>query len=139
MAAATVSSTTTSSDQEKFLAAKLIARSHQKLIAASVCDKISMPQGAGLTANFVRYKRMNVPLVALTEGTDPTASAFTIATVTVTLDQWGDVIIITDVAQLTGKHPLVQQCIELLSDNAARVMDREVQLVWLAGTNVQFG
>lgn len=131
-------SSTTSSDQEKFLAAKLIQRSYIKLVAASMCEKITMEQGAGLTAYFVRYSRMNVPLTTITEGTDPANSSFSLSTVQVTLDQWGDIITITDVAQLTTKHPLLQQCMELLSDNAARVMDREVQLVWLAGTNVQY-
>lgn len=130
---------TTSSDQEKMLAAQLLKRSAFKLVAASLCEKVNMTHGTGLTANFVRYKRMNVPLVALTEGTDPANSSFSLETATVTLDQWGDVITITDQAQLTTKHPLIQQCIELLSDNAARVMDREVQIVWLAGTNVQYG
>lgn len=134
-----ITQSTITLDQEKFLSAKLISRSYQKLVAASVCDKVQMPEGSGLTANFVRYKRMNVPLVPLTEGTDPSASSFSLDSQTVTLDQWGDIIEITDVAELTASHPLVQQCLELLADNAARVMDREIQLVMLAGTNVQYG
>lgn len=132
-------SSSVSTDQEKFLAAKLIARSHQKLVAASVCDRVEMKKGAGLTAYFIRYKRMNVPLVPLTEGVNPPYSSFTLEQVSVTLDQWGDVIALTDVAELTTSHPLLQQATELLSDNAQRVIDREVQLVWLAGTNVMYG
>lgn len=134
-----ITNSTTSSDQEKMLASKLLARSYIKLVAASLAEKVTMMHGAGLTAYFVRYKRMSVPLTTITEGTDPSNSSFTLETTSVTMDQWGDIITITDVAQLTTKHPLVQQCLELLSDNAARVMDREVQLVWLAGTNVQYG
>lgn len=130
---------TTSTDQEKFLAVDLIRRSYLKLVMGSMCDKVQMKKGAGLTANFVRYKRMSVPLSPITEGNDPANSSFQLDTVTVTLDQWGDVITVTDVAQLTTFHPLVQQCIELLSDNAARVMDREITLVLLAGTNVIYG
>lgn len=134
-----ITSVTTSSDQEKFLAAKLLNRSLLKLVAASICEKVAQPKGTGLTAYFVRYKRMNVPLTSLAEGVDPSDSTFALEQVTVTLDQWGDVLTITDVAQLTTKHPLVQQAMELLSENAQRVIDREVQLVWLAGTNVQYG
>lgn len=132
-------STTTSTDQEKFLALDLIKRSYLKLVMGSLCDKVQMKKGAGLTANFVRYKRMSVPLSPITEGTDPANSSFALDSVTVTLDQWGDIITVTDVAQLTTFHPLVQQCVELLADNAARVMDREITLVLLAGTNLQFG
>lgn len=133
-----IDSTTTSTDQEKFLAAKLLNRSLLKLVAASICEKVAQPKGTGLTANFVRYKRMNVPLTSLAEGVDPSDSTFALESVTVTLDQWGDVMTLTDVAQLTTKHPLVQQAMELLSENAQRVIDREVQIVWLAGTNVQY-
>lgn len=135
----TITSSVTSSDQEKFLAAKLLNRSLLRLVAASICEKVAQPKGTGLTAYFVRYKRMNVPVTSLAEGVDPSNSTFSLEQVTVTLDQWGDVLTLTDVSQLTTKHPLVQQAMELLSENAQRVIDREVQLVWLAGTNVQYG
>ena len=134
-----ITASTTSSDQEKFLAGKLLKRSSLRLIASSVCDKLDQPEGTGLTAYFVRYKRMNVPLTTLTEGTTPSNSTFSLESQTVTLDQWGDVITLTDVAQLTTKHPLLNQAMELLADNAQRVLDREVQIVWFAGTNVLYG
>lgn len=117
---------------------QLIKRSLLRLVASSVCDYIQQPQGAGLTANFIRYNRMTVPVVTLSEGTDPSDNTFSNTAVTVTLDQWGDILTLSDVAQLTTKHPIVQNAIELLSESAARVMDREIQLVWLAGTNVQY-
>lgn len=126
-------------DRDKFLVATLLKRSHIKLVMASLCDKIKMKQGAGLTAYFVRYKRMNTPVATITEGTDPTASSFELAEVTVTLDEWGDIITVTSRAVLTTNHQLIQQALTLLADNAARVMDREIQLVLLAGTNVQYG
>ncbi len=135
-----VTSTSLSTDQEKMLGADLIRRSYLKLVAASLCKKVTMKEGTGLTAHFVRYKRMNVPLTALSDdGEDPSSSTFTIDEVTVTLDEWGDVLSFTSRAKLTTKHPLLQQCLELLADNAARVMDREVQLVWLANTNIYYG
>lgn len=135
-----MTSSALSTDQEKFLAAQLIQRSSLKLVLGACCDKVQMPEGAGLTAYFIRYKRMNVPLTALSDdGQDPANSTFTIDSVTVTLDEWGDVITITNVAQLTTKHPVLQEAIKLLADNAARVMDREIGIVLLAGTNVQYG
>lgn len=134
-----ITNSTISLDQEKYLVAKLLERSSLKLVMLGVCDNISMREGAGLTAYMVRYKRMNVPLVPLAEGVTPSQASFSLEEVTVTLDQWGDYLEVTDVAQLTAKHPLMQQCVELLSDNAARVMDREITIVCLAGTNVQYG
>lgn len=127
-------------DQEKFLVNKLLDRSSIRLVMGGLCDNINMREGAGLTAYMVRYKRMNVPLAALSEGVTPTqAPAFALEEVTVVLDQWGDWLELTDVVQLTVKHPIMTQVTELLADNAARVMDREITIVMLAGTNVQFG
>lgn len=136
---ANTTSTVLNKDQEKFLVAKLLARSYQNLVMGSLCDKVSMKEGAGKTAYMVRYKRMNVPVAALTEGTTPTESSFELEEVTVTLDQWGDFLEITDVAELTTKHPVMAQAQALLADNAARVMDREITNVVLAGTNVIYG
>lgn len=121
------------------LASKLIQRSMLKLVCASICDKIPMEKGTGLTAYFVRYKRMNVPVTALTEGTDPSSSSFAIDGTNVTLDQWGDLLNVTDIALLATNHDVVRQVLDLLSDNAQRVIDREVQIVWLAGTNILYG
>ncbi len=125
-------------DWEKFLAAKLIERSYLKLVSASVCEKVTQPKGTGTTAYFTRYSRMYVPVATLSEGVDPTDNTINLETFTATQDQWGDVLTLTDVAQLTQKHPLLQIAMDLLSDNAQRVMDREIQLVWLSGTNVLY-
>lgn len=138
--AANILNSTITLDQEKFLVNKLLDRSSLRLVMGGLCDNINMREGAGLTAYMVRYKRMFVPLTALTEGTTPTQSpAFTLEEVTVTLDQWGEYLELTDVVQLTVKHPIMTQVTELLADNAARVMDREIMIIMLAGTNVQYG
>jgi N4-gp56 family major capsid protein len=134
-----IQNSTLTKDQEKFLSAQLLANAHQRLVAKGILDEEKQPNGTGTTAYFVRYKRMYVPVAALTEGTDPSSSTFELEEVTVSLDQWGDFLTITDVAQLTAKHPVMQRAMALLADNAQRVMDREVQIVWLAGTNVQYG
>lgn len=130
---------TTTKDQEKFLNATLLERSHIKLVMGSLCDNVVMQRGAGLTAYFVRYKRMNLPVATITEATDPATSSFELEEVTVAMEEWGDIITVSSRAVLTTKHPLIQQAVELLADNAARVMDREIQIVLLAGTNIQYG
>lgn len=127
-------------DREKAVAAKLLQRAYLRLVAASICDKVSQPKGTGTTVYFIRYKRLNVPLVPLTEGVAPANNgSLVLEQVTSSLDQWGDKVTITDVAQLTTLHPLMQIAQTLLSDNAQRVIDREVQIVMLAGTNVFYG
>lgn len=136
---AVMNSSSLATDQRKFLAAKLLRNIYLKLVCASVCSSVRFERGSGLTGYFVRYKRMNVPVTTISEGVDPTPSAFTIEQVTVTLEQWGDALQITDVAVLTTAHPVMSLAQQLLADNAQRVIDREVQLVWLAGTNIIYG
>ena len=126
-------------DQEKYLASALIRNTMLRLVCASVADPVKLDTGKGITANFVRYKRMYVPVTTLTEGSDPSSSTFTTDTLTVCPDQWGDILEISDVAELSVSHPLMSQLVDLLSDNAQRVIDREMQLVWLAGTNKLYG
>lgn len=127
-------------DQRKFLADKLLRNTYLKLVCAAVCSNVKFERGAGATGYFVRYKRMFTPQSTITEGNnDPTPSQFSVEQVTYSMDQWGDALQITDVAKLTTKHPVMQLAQSLLADNAQRVIDREIQVVWLAGTNIQYG
>lgn len=136
---AVMTSSSLSTDQRKFLADKLLRNTYLKLVCAAVCSSQQFERGAGATGYFVRYKRMFTPQSTITEGTDPTPSNFTLDQVTLTLDQWGDALQITDVAKLTTKHPVMQIANKLLADNAQRVIDREIQVVMLAGTNIIYG
>lgn len=135
---ANVTKSITSKDQEKYLVAKLLERSYNKLVMNAVCDNIPVKEGAGDTFYMVRYKRMNVPVESLTEGVTPDPSMIELDEVTFGPDQWGDYLILTDVVQLTTKHPLLQEARKLLADNAARVLDREITIVMLAGTTIQY-
>lgn len=137
---ATVSNTgTLTYDQDTLIKMKMLSRANLRLVAASICEPEKQEKGAGLTATFIRYERINVPVTALTEGTPPTTfQSMAVTRQQVTMVQWGDAIKITDVVVLTNKHPLVDIAIKLLADNAQRVIDREVQIVWLAGTNIMY-
>ena len=138
MAGPVIQKSTTTKDQDRYLVNKLLERSYNKLVMDAVCENLTMREGAGDTAYMTRYKRMSVPVEKLVEGITPDASEFSLEEVSVQLDQWGDYVVLTDVAVLTTKHPLMQQAQILLADNAARVLDREITLVLLAGTNVQY-
>jgi N4-gp56 family major capsid protein len=134
-----IKNATISLDQEKFLEMQLLHNAMLTLSCGDICIEKTQPEGTGEQAHFIRYVRMNIPLAKLTEGITPTQSSFAPEEITVDQDQWGDVVVLSDRAQYTARHPLVQTAVRMLADNAARVIDREIQLVWLAGTNVQFG
>lgn len=86
-----------------------------------------------------RFEKLTVPSSALGEGTVPTTpAALTINTVTATVDQWGDFIRISDLAELTFFHPVVEESLYLLGLQAAETIHGQIQDVLDAGTTVQY-
>jgi N4-gp56 family major capsid protein len=130
---------TTSSDQESFLVTELLSNAWMALRCKAVLDEVTQPKGTGETGTFVRYVRMNLPTSTLSEFATPDPNTFTVETVTYTLDYWGDYVLTSTRVHLTTKHPLMDAITRLLADSAQRLIDREVQIVWLAGTNIQYG
>jgi N4-gp56 family major capsid protein len=97
-----------------------------------------VPQRMGKTLRIVRYKRLNLPLVGgtLTEGTPPDAVALATENVDVTLEQWGIVVLLTDVAEITTVHPALQIAIDRTALAMAEVLEREQANMLMAGTQV---
>ena len=100
--------------------------------------KYTLPQRFGKTLRVVRYKRLSLPTATLTEGTAPDAVALSIENVDVTVEQWGIVVLLTDVAQITTTHPALNIAIERTALAMAEVLEREQCVMLLAGTTVQY-
>ncbi len=98
-----------------------------------------VPQRMGKTLRIVRYKRLNSPQNVLVEGTPPDAVALATENVDVTLEQWGIVVLLTDVAEITTTHPALQIAIDRTALAMAEVLEREQANMLLAGTQVFFG
>jgi hypothetical protein len=62
----------------------------------------------------------------------------TLQQVTATAQQWGDRVIITDVANLTIKHPLFQQACELVGLQMPETLERNTLNTLLSATQVNF-
>lgn len=98
-----------------------------------------VPQRMGKTLRIVRYKRVALPTATLTEGTPPDAVALATENVDVTLEQWGIVVLLTDVAEITTTHPALQIAIDRTALAMAEVLEREMGNMLMAGTQVVFG
>jgi N4-gp56 family major capsid protein len=61
-----------------------------------------------------------------------------ISTVQAVAEQWGAFVNLSDVVQLTVKHPVMVKAIDLMGYQAAETVDREVIEVLLAGTSVSY-
>jgi N4-gp56 family major capsid protein len=97
-----------------------------------------IPSASSKTISFTKYADLTPTTTALTEGTPPDAVALSSAAITATIDQLGYVIKLTDLAELTPKHPVVQKTLELLGTQAARSRDQKINAVVVAGTGVQY-
>jgi N4-gp56 family major capsid protein len=62
----------------------------------------------------------------------------TLAQITATAQQWGDRIIITDVAELTIKHPLFKKAIELTALQISETLERNCYNAIMGGSQVDF-
>ena len=128
-----------SADAQTYIAAQTLSRIKRNVIVYGLGKKEKLPNRFSKTFQFTRYEKLNLPKLALTEGTTPSTNAsITISTVQAVMDQWGDFVNISDVADLTVKHPVMEQAIQLLSEQASETIDREVIKVLLANTSVYY-
>lgn len=133
-----VTSTNLASDVGKFISDTLIARSTLITRFTQFANKVKLPSGMGKTAEFIKYNRTDVPTDKLIEGVTPSETPFTISRQTITLDQYGMYITLTDVGVVTTKHPVLNEALNLVADAIARTQDYQIAEILNAGTNVQF-
>jgi len=92
------------------------------------------------TMRIVRYNRFNLPNAQLTEGVAPDSVGLVLTNVDVVTEQWGIVARITDVAELTITHPILQIAIQRCSLAITELVEREIAQTLLAtGTAVIYG
>lgn len=129
---------TFNSDVESYIQDKTLPLTQRQLVAYQFGDQLRLPKGRGLTYTASRYDRVNLPFAPLSEGVPPVGEALNLAQVTATAQQWGDTITITDVADMTIKHPLFQKAIELISIQMAETLERNTFNNLMAGTQINY-
>lgn len=128
-----------SSNAQTYIAAQTLKRAHKDLIVYNLGKKEKLPNRFSKTFQYTRYEKLDLPYAPLTEGTTPDeGSGMTITTVQAVMDQWGSFITLSDVAEITAKHPAVQQAIELMGEQSAETIDRECIELLLSNTNVRY-
>jgi N4-gp56 family major capsid protein len=127
-----------SSDIENYIQNKLLPLARRHLVAYRFGDPLTLPAGRGTGYTAVRYNRIPLPFAPLSEAVPPPGQVMTLSTVSVATQQWGDKITITDVAELTIKHPLFQTGIELMGLQIGETLDRNTFNTLLAGTQVNY-
>ena len=127
-----------SADIENYIADKTLPLARRQLVAYQFGDPLTLPKGRGTTYTATRYNRIPLPFAPLSEGVPPIGETMTISQVSAIAQQWGDKITITDVAELTIKHPLVVKAQELIGLQIGETLDRNTFNNLMAGTQVNY-
>lgn len=123
-------------DQQTYFARTLLKQASYKTKLDQFAHIEKIPASSSKTIQFNQYSDLALATTPLTEGTPPTETLLTVTPITATIDQYGAFAPLTDLAELTTKHPLVTKTNELLGVQAARTYDRIINSVIVAGTNV---
>lgn len=127
-----------SSDIEAFIQDELLELARRQVVAYGFGDPLTLPKGRGTTYTATRYNRIPLPYAPLSEGVPPIGETMTITQVTATAQQWGDKVTITDVAELTIKHPLFNTAVNLTGLQVTETLDRNTFVSLMAGTQVNY-
>lgn len=130
------SSTTLAADLQTYFSKKLLKQAEYKTVLDQFGYVEKIPSASSKTISFTQYADLAPATTPLTEGTPPTDTALSSSAITATIDQLGAFVTLTDLAELTVKHPVTQKTTELLGVQAARSYDRTINSVLVAGTSV---
>lgn len=118
------------------IADRQIRLSEQNLVLGRFATKFRLPERMGKTLRVTRHKRFQLPRKPLTEGVPPDAVALVVENVDVTVEQWGIVALLTDVALVTPHHPSLQIAIERKSLAMSEMFEREIAKTLMGGSVV---
>lgn len=121
-----------------WLQEELLAIAEKTAVFADIGETPTVPNGEGKTYSAQRYERLPLPVTPLSEGITPDATPLVVNMVQAMLEQWGMVVALTDVVEMTTKHPALQVARDRLGTASAELQDREIQKVLMGSGSVVF-
>jgi len=95
-------------------------------------------KNTGLVRRYRRYEALARATSPLAEGITPAGQKLAFTDIVVTLEQFGDLVEITDIVADTHEDPIVQQSVKLLGEQIAETTEA-IRIAGLkAGTNVYY-
>lgn len=125
-------------DVEAYIQEEVEPLARRQLIAYQFGKPLHLDTNRGVTYTATRFERLPLPFAPLQEGVAPPGEPITLVQVTATAQQWGDSVIVTDVANLTIKHPLFQQAIQLVSIQMPETLERNTMNTLVAANQVNY-
>jgi N4-gp56 family major capsid protein len=129
---------TLQNDIELHIEDEVLRIAKRRLVAYQFGQPLKLDKQSGVTYTATRYERLPLPFAQLSEGSAAAGESITIAQVSATAQQWGDLVRVTDVADLTVKHPLFKQAIRLIAIQQPETIERNVLNILMTGTQVNY-
>jgi N4-gp56 family major capsid protein len=127
-----------SADISNYIQKKVQPLVQRQLVAYQFGDQLRLPKNRGTTYTASRYDRIPLPFAPLSEGVPPVGEALTLAQVSATAQQWGDIVTIPDVGDMTIEHPLFQVAINLVAMQQQETVERNTMNALLSGTQINY-
>jgi N4-gp56 family major capsid protein len=119
-----------------YAAVDLLKRGLPYLVIEKTGQMKTLPGKSSKAITFRRYNALALATTALTEGVTPTSKKLTSTDVTATLQQYGDLVEITDVIEDTHEDPIMKEATAILGEQAAQTIETLRFNTLKAGTNV---
>jgi N4-gp56 family major capsid protein len=120
-----------------FMSARLLEVAELNTITDQFGEKVPLPSNSSLTIRFVREEKLAVPATPtqLTQGVPPDSIGITTNQFEAIMEQYGIVVRISDLAELTARHNIIERTIYVLGLQAAEIYDQLIYNVLDAAVN----
>jgi N4-gp56 family major capsid protein len=129
---------TLANDIQLVIQKEVLRFAQRNLVAYGFGQSLKIDKQHGITYTATRFERLPLPFAPLSEGVPAAGGAVTIAQVSAQAQQWGDLVRVTDVADMTIKHPLFQQAIRLIGVQQQETVERNTLTALLSATQVNY-
>jgi N4-gp56 family major capsid protein len=117
---------------------KLLRRATPMLHHGRVAQRRPLSMRSGNTMVFRKISALSLALTPLVEGVPPAGKQLSKSDISVTIQQWGDYVTLTDLVQATVEHPILQDANKILGEQAGQTIDALIRDVACAGTSCHF-
>lgn len=119
-----------------YASGRLLIRGQYDMVIERYAQSRPMPTGKSKTVKFRRYESLPRATAPLAEGIPPAGRKLEFTDVEATLEQYGDVIWLTDAVKLFHEDPVFQDTFDNCGEQAAETLEAIRIAVARSGTNV---
>lgn len=123
---------------QKFYDKNLLLRTVPLLCLTQFGQKRNLMKRSGDTVSYRRFGSIATATTPLTEGVTPAAATLNRTEITVTVQQYGNYVVITDMLDMVDVDPVVMEATDVLGENGGQSIEEIVRAEVLNGTNVVY-